>query len=196
MTDFSLMPVLAAIAVPAQIMVEGDEEYGPMWQLHARPDVASPKSWAWVIAVRGGEGNRLLQFHGTEIWANFMASCHDNKAFRPRMEATCGPDIYDLVAYSPDFMRCFGRFLGHSTVLGYPQRPEYGDDKPIRVFREIKAWLRGRCSGVVLIGTDDENLEWLRGCENGIVADDVAHGQMIHKRLKRAYEGPRVLVAQ
>ncbi|MDD2794379.1 hypothetical protein [Acidocella sp.] len=184
----------ASLAVAAQVVVEKADDGAVIWQLHPRPDEASQKSWVWLLAVRAGYSARKLALLGTLDWQEWKNAVEDDPALECYANAVFGPDIIDLVAYSLDFARCYGTLLRNTCVLGSPQHPADAG-APVRVFRGVDAWFRAGCAGVVLLGDEEENIHWLRQCAGGIVTDDVAHGQALQKKLKRAYDGPQILVA-
>ena len=274
--------------LPARIQVWRDEILGPMFELHPRPDAASPKSWAWIVAARSGAMQRLMKLRddarsvhswwrrnhprdmaaaiatidagfeqvkavmlgkktivdlsviearmftwsllhdeGANDFLNFVLPVvepgaqdlavygletgqargaaffeasdmlqrwHCEISHAAQLEMFYGGDIRDLVAISLDFSKVLGRFLGAATVLGYPEHPDT-EERPVRLYRDLRSFMAGLCSGALLIGAPDENYRWMAACKGGIVTDDVAHGRAVKKILTRPYAGPQVLVA-
>ena len=198
------------LLLPARIRLRKNKIGGATFELHHDNAAPVEKSWAWVFAVRDGLGPMLLRRHEAAM-LNAALPLEERLARRdalsehlhriendPDCAATMaslgGPDIVDLVAVSRDLTRVLGRLKCTATVLGYPQRPDDAE-KPVRLFRDVPGWLAARCAGVVLVGTPDENLDWLRWCAAGIVTDDLAHGKAVKKMLHRPFVGPDVLVA-
>lgn len=196
---------------PAQIQIRNDDTDTPRFEFHPRPDMASARSWTWVLAVREGA---FFQAHGyrealkygsvddAERIENFVTvdaiikRFHEDFSHLAAMECIGGDEIVDLVALSPDCTRVLGRFMGDTPVIGYPVNPlAMGFEHKIRLFRNVRTWLENLCGGAVLIGDARENLSWLQACEHGIITDNVAHGERIRKILLRPYLGPQILVA-
>jgi hypothetical protein len=190
---------LAAHCLPAQIMAETADDGARMFQLHPRPEIASSKSWVWLLRVMCGWRAQLFRdFQGTKghsFYQEYADKADADIGYQARMESLCGDDVYDIIALSLDFSKCYGRVNGAAAVIGYPQWPEFEPERPVRLFRSVRGWWNAGCAGAALIGDEAECDAWLRGCEGGIVTDDLAHGKEIQKRLMRPYTGPKVLVA-
>ncbi|MDE8344648.1 MAG: hypothetical protein POH28_00530 [Acidocella sp.] len=187
--------IFTLLAVPARIVVTASDD-GHDWDIHPRPDMATKRSWCWVLPVKTGFSSIMLTNPSSIVHRAWKFRCETDAVLHAIFEIFMGPEIIDLVAFSPDLKRCYGPMVGLSPVLGYPVDPELLDGKKVRVFRDIRSWWFGLYDGVVMVGRDEDNLDWLRRCEGGIVADDVKHGDQLNRSLKRAFEGPAVLVAQ
>lgn len=193
-TTLKYLPILQRLAVPGRIMVERDVDGRLIWSPHPRPDIASAKSWAWIVAVRAGYAAQLLQSATSSEFRDYQKQCEAQKEFKPFKEATAGDDIIDLVAFSPDLSKCYGRLVAATPVLGYPQEPSIVGDQPVRVYNSIVDWLEDFCAGVVMVGDDIENETWLRECE-ALVCQDIKTAEKTAKQMRREHQGPRVLVA-
>ena len=194
----TLFRLLLVQAVLLPLMVEKDGLGGWMFQLHPEPMKASPRAWCWLWPVRSGYELWMFEMlHGTNrhcTWQDYHDRCERDAGYRARMECLCGETIWDVAAFSLDFSKCYGRLNEQSAVIGYPVQPEISG-KAVRLFRSVRKWLDGKCEGAALIGSDFENEAWMRGCEHGIITDDVAHGKYVQKILQRPYAGPQILVA-
>ena len=49
--------------MPARVQWRVDDAGGQMIELHPRPELASPKSWVWVVAARAGVSGELWRMH-------------------------------------------------------------------------------------------------------------------------------------
>lgn len=137
----------------------------------------------WIIAVRGG--GYLPAIGAT------AADCRATWA----EEALFGPDVVDLVACDGALERVTGRLIGIAPVLGAPQESEASFDVPVRVHLTPWSWLRAFGDGVLPIGSEIEVQTWLRACSGGLVAENVAHGEALMKKMRREVPAlPPVLV--
>jgi hypothetical protein len=199
-----LGPYFFEVLIPSPITLSKDEDGNGIFELHPDFENASAKSWVWVVAVRTGLAANLMAMwldsespcFDPEVWQAYSKTAREKIGFRAALEATRGPDIYELVAVSANFSKVLGRMTFRSPVIGGPVYPEISNELPQRIFKTVKGWLEEKCGGAVLIGSDEENYDWMSRCDGGIVCDDVAHGQAVRKRLQRPYMGPSVLVAQ
>ena len=67
--------------------------------------------------------------------------------------------IIDLAAsFSPGAPGLWALRLGHATVLGAIP-PQYMAPPPVRVHRDITAWLRAGCNGIVLLTRDQDEAQ-------------------------------------
>ncbi len=69
------------------------------------------------------------------------------------------------------------------------------DFAPARVFRTPREWLLSGGEGVALCGARRVLADWLRGCEAGIIADNIKHGEELQQMIRREMTGPQILVA-
>jgi hypothetical protein len=74
------------------------------------------------------------------------------EAVDPLDVISTGP-VIDLVAFHPAFPDHWALRTGTAAVLGAIE-PQYCDSDPVPVHRDISDWLRGGCSGIVLLTHD------------------------------------------
>ena len=140
----------------------------------------------WIIAVRDGRSE------ATEAPTGLL-----DPAWRSEfpLEALFGPDVIDLVACSHDLRRVVARLTGTAPVLGQPQEPGR-TDKPVRVVATPWQWLMHAGRAVLPVGTEEETRHYLLNCGHGVVANDVAHGEALLRKMARQLPAiPPVLVA-
>ena len=65
----------------------------------------------------------------------------------------CRGPVYDLVAFSPFAPNCWALRLGLASLLG-AIAPQCFEPEPVPVHRDVAGWLRGGCSGIVLLTRD------------------------------------------
>lgn len=109
-----------------------------------------------------------------------------------RTDATC---VLDFAACSPDLLHVRARLHGSASVLGCPPEP-WLSQSPVRVNATPLSWLRGRCAGVLPIGTESDTQTYLRDCRHGIVADSLPHAEALLKKMRRDVPAlPKLMVA-
>lgn len=113
--------------------------------------------------------------------------------------ALWGPDIIDLVALplslkgEPLLMTGYARCLGECPE----DRPHEADEAPTRVHGSVPSWLASGCEGIVPLGDAASQQALLRDLVGGIVADSVAHGEVLARLMKRDLPAaPKVYVQQ
>jgi hypothetical protein len=92
----------------------------------------------------------------------------------PTAIVSTGP-VVDLVAFSPSASGQWALRLGKAAALGAIP-PQYLDRDPVRLFRDVTDWLRGGCTGLVLLTRNEAILyQLLTTCRAGVVAEDDEH---------------------
>jgi hypothetical protein len=101
----------------------------------------------------------------------------------PANAISLGP-IVDLVAFSPAAPGRWALRHGSAAVLG-AIGPQCLDPPPVRVHRDVSAWLRAACEGLVLLTRDAcEAGRILRQIET-IEAEDRAHAAELRRQIER-----------
>jgi hypothetical protein len=174
----------------APIMSRTGGDAGPLFDLHPRPELAGPKNWHFLVPVRTGGDFFPLD----EARAVFRGDMNLVDSARSLWALTQG-DLIDLVAVSCGMDRVIGRLTGLALALGAPvQQCGFWNDQTVRVHRTVRSWLANRLDGIVLVGTERENCDFLHGADK-IIADDFDHGNKLAKMLRKPYTGPNVMVA-
>jgi hypothetical protein len=91
----------------------------------------------------------------------------------PRDAVCCGP-VVDLLAFHPAAPGFWALRRGTATVLGAIE-PQHCEPEKVPIHRDVTAWLRGDCRGLVLLAGDRHEAAAILRRISNIDAEDKAH---------------------
>ena len=160
------LPIRPTIIRAAPIMFDCGE-----FQLHPDPTSAHPGAWHPIAAVRVG-----------------LPSWDDERC------AVAG-ECVEFAALRPDASRVVAQFNHYADVLGSPPDELFASARGasvLRLRRNPAAWLAD-LTGAVLLRPFPDAAPFVRTFQF-VVCDDLRHGEVVDRALRRAYKGPQIRV--
>lgn len=142
-------------------------------EAHPRPDFARLQNWCALLPVRD-----FAPIFPTASVTAFLKDQEKIEEFEAMWNFATG-EIVDFAVMTPDLGRLIARVTGLGLALGLWRQASWAlDGLAVRVFSTPVAWWRAEKTGVLLLGSDTQNAELLRGAAK-VVCDDAASGDQV-----------------
>ncbi len=158
-------------------------------EAHPRPDLARLQNWCALTPVRD-----FAPIFPTACVTALLKDQEKIETFEAMWNFAAG-EIVDFAVMTPDLGRVIARVTWLGLALGLWRQASWAlDGLDVRVFASPAAWWRAEKKGVLLLGSEAENAELLRGAAK-IVCDDAAHGDRLLRLLSKPVAIPPIRVA-